>query len=626
MPHGFARARCYLIPLTRSSSLAYAMCLPLVRNTRLSVLEPQQRRLSLFSRNTTATKQKNVRCVESAIAPGASSTAALVSSLRADLQDLLDRRDQVRQTSDVAENIYRRLRRLARSWHDGSGGEGVWLRLASLSQRLEDLRKAALTGIRDCESSAAAAAWSDGGGGSGESGSSSSGGSRSDDEFSLGPSRPRQQRQPAARGITKRPRRSGAGYARLSDRGGGGGGGGGGDEDRGEGGRRGKKRSRRRASSGGGKERRRRAAARPRAGAIEEEGDDGTSTGGENGRGGGSGWGRRGGRQVEAMEEEEEGGERQVAGLDYHMPVVAVDSADDSGGDGGRSSADSSDSGSSPSSSSSSTGGSASPPPPLRPSRPPAPTGGSHGAQIGPTAQRSGRSGGGGGGGARRRGASSSSPSVNPRHHRRRGGEKRGGGGGGGGRGRGGGDRGKSRGRRQGAGDGGLSGPSSTGGACARQPRMFPINGRALQRELYDRTLAQQLARGGPPVIGAGGGVAAITGGRPGSAATGQAEGERSGVWEREERRRDSAGRGGGDGGGGGGGGGRGSPGLRPLPVLVDGVVAAANPRRAALSFDTLFAVRAADRARCRRTSCTRSPWFVDGVAVLSCASSGCFR
>ncbi|CAN0188073.1 unnamed protein product, partial [Ectocarpus sp. 12 AP-2014] len=105
-------------------------------------------------------------------------------------------------------------------------------------------------------------------------------------------------------------------------------------------------------------------------------------------------------------------------------------------------------------------------------------------------------------------------------------------------------------------------------------------------RELYDRTLAQQLARGGRPLIGAGGGVAAITGGRPGSAAAGQAEGERSGVWEREERRRDLAGRGG----GGGGGGGRGSPGPRPLPVLVDGVVAAANPRRAALSFDTLFA------------------------------------
>ncbi|CBN79649.1 conserved unknown protein [Ectocarpus siliculosus] len=107
-------------------------------------------------------------------------------------------------------------------------------------------------------------------------------------------------------------------------------------------------------------------------------------------------------------------------------------------------------------------------------------------------------------------------------------------------------------------------------------------------RQLYDRTLAQQLARGGPPVIGAGGGVAAITGGRSGSAAAGQAEGERSGVREREEGRRDFAGRGGG--GGGGGGGGRGSPGPRPLPVLMDGVVAAANPRRAALSFDTLFA------------------------------------
>ncbi|CAM9784127.1 unnamed protein product [Ectocarpus sp. 13 AM-2016] len=36
------------------------------------------------------------RCVESATAPGASSTSALVSSLRADLQDLLDRRDQDR--------------------------------------------------------------------------------------------------------------------------------------------------------------------------------------------------------------------------------------------------------------------------------------------------------------------------------------------------------------------------------------------------------------------------------------------------------------------------------------------------------------------------------------------------
>ncbi|CAN0081689.1 unnamed protein product, partial [Ectocarpus fasciculatus] len=104
------------------------------------------------------------------------------------------------------------------------------------------------------------------------------------------------------------------------------------------------------------------------------------------------------------------------------------------------------------------------------------------------------------------------------------------------------------------------------------------------RRELYNRTLAQQLARGGPPVIGAGGGVAVITGGRSGSAVAGQAEGERGGFREREERRRDSAGR------GGGGGGSRGSTGPRPLPVLVDGVAAASNPRRAALSFETLFA------------------------------------
>ncbi|CAM9263881.1 unnamed protein product, partial [Ectocarpus sp. 8 AP-2014] len=58
------------------------------------------------------------RCVESATAPGATSTAVLVSSLRADLQDLLDRRDQDR--GDGGRRGKKRPRRQASS---GGGKE-----------------------------------------------------------------------------------------------------------------------------------------------------------------------------------------------------------------------------------------------------------------------------------------------------------------------------------------------------------------------------------------------------------------------------------------------------------------------------------------------------------------------